>query len=413
MLMYQYFNDFFSFKLQNPPSFHSSPLTFPVGENLNIVLITLEPKSDKDPACPLGLGNIFQYEDPLPRYPSQQHQAPIHPVEHCNDSSVDYGVVSIAPKSNAFREEEDEEKRYNRREDGDNLKGKCQRCTAEDTYEKKQWSNMNGQFAGFYAPQARSPLPLTSTQICMLPHMVINTQTDMSILAQAHGTSPLNSVLQRKSQVDREAEDREALFFIVKNNPQTGLFHCLVNAQTNKMTENVADTEEDVRIRTDRNMDKGVEEACKREKVPLLSAYASQDMVPHFHTELSDSLPDDYGIVRVNTAHSADEDDYDNNEEEEGAIRINWDLKTNKLDLPEMAMYWQRGMTGSSQGDSWSEDQMRGEDEEVMMGRPRLENVFVRQPSEEDAAREMERGGATAWEVEEFVTKWNLVIPQE
>lgn len=402
----------FSFKLQNPPSFHPPPLTFTNIENPNIILITIEPSSDIDPAV---LEPNLDCPDPPPRYPPQRPVTPSEPVEPWDDLSVDYGLVSVAPKVDVIREEEDREKRHDRGDDGSELKGKCQRCVAGEIYEKKEGRAEDGHFTGFYAPQAKPCLPLKSTVICTQTHMKKYThkraQTEMSTLAQAHAWSQLNSGLPTQTQVDRK-KDKEHPGLFINKNPQTGLFQVGMGK----------DVEGKVKV-TDEKFDGDAEEGSKNEKVPLLSAYASQNMInmPPFHTERSDFLPDDYDIMRLATAHTVEEGDDDCREEEEGTICINWDPETRKLVVPEMNMEFnkQRGMDGLRQGEKGSRDQRGREDEDVKVikGMLRLENVFVRQPSEEEeeagALREMGRGGATECEMDDFVTKWNLVIPMD
>lgn len=362
------------------------------------------------------LGSI-NCPDPPPRYSPQRSETPLEPND---DSSVDYGLVGIAPKINVMRDEEEREKRHDRGGDGNELKGKCLRCGAQNSYEKKEWRVEDGWFTGFYAPQAKSCLPLKSTVICKQTHMPIHTQTEMSTLAQAQAWSQLNSGLLTQTQVDRETEDRMLTELFINKNPQTGLLHIPLNLQTNEEVERGEDMQGKARVTDEKFV--GDKEKKVGEKVPLLSAYASQSMtgMPPFHTEKSHLLPDDYGVLRLATAHNVEEGD-DEEEEEERTICINWKHETRKLALPGLDMKFnkQRGMDGLMQGEKGSKQRMGGEYEEVkaMKGVLKLENVFVRQPSEEEeeaaALREMGTGGATGCDVDDFVTKWNLVIPDD
>ncbi|XP_068433418.1 interleukin-20 receptor subunit alpha [Clinocottus analis] len=136
------------------------------------------------------------------------------------------------------------------------------------------------------------------------------------------------------------------------------------------------------------------------EEIPLLSAYACQRTAytPTSRSDRSGFLPDDYGVLRMAAAHAIDEDDY----EEEGNICIDWSPETGKLVLPLMGGLMQRGR-----------EEVEEEEEEKL--ELRLEHVIVRQGSEEKAEekRAMEGGGAAGGEPEDFLTRWNLVIPMD
>lgn len=384
---------------------------FPNTENPNIILITIEPPSDTDPACPPVLGPI-NCPDPPPRYSPQR---PETPSDLYDDSSVDYGHVGRAPDINVMREEEERDKKDDRGEDRNELKGKCLRCGAQNSTEEKAWRVEDG----FYAPQAKACLPLKSTIICRQTHLPMHTPTEMNTLAKAQAWSQLNSGLVTQTQVDRETEDRMCTELFINKNPQTCLFNTPLNLQTNKEVGRGEDMQGKAKI-TDERFVGDAEEGRKSEKVPLLSAYASQSMTGMlpFQTEQSDFLPDDYGVLRPAAALDLEEGDDD---EEEGTICIHWNHETRKLVLPGLHTKFSKqiGMDGLMQGEKGSKERMGGENEEVkaMKGGLKLENVFVRQPSEEEeeaaALREMGRGGATGCEVDDFVTKWNLVIPED
>lgn len=394
-----------SFNPQNPPTFHPPPLMFPNPENLNTILMIIKPSSDKEPLGPVNC------PDPPPSYSPQRSETPSEPKESSGDSLVDYGFVGIAPKINVIREEEEREKGHGRGDDENELKAKCQKCGAQNSYMKKEWTVEDSQFTGFYAAQARPCLPLRST---IVP---IHTQTEMC--TPAHAWSQLNSGLLTKTQGISKSRECTGLF--INKNPQTGLFHIPLSVQTNKE----AGMGGNARV-ADEKLDGDAEGGSKSEKVPLLSAYASQNAtdMPPFHTEQSDFLPDDYGVLRLATAQSVveeEEDDDDYYEEEEGTICINWDNETRKLVLPkaDIRSNKQRDRDGLMQGETGRKEWLSGEDEEVKVtkGVLRLENLFVRQPSEEEEAagapREMGGGGATGCEEDNFMTKWNLVILED
>ncbi|XP_075940760.1 interleukin-20 receptor subunit alpha [Anarhichas minor] len=134
--------------------------------------------------------------------------------------------------------------------------------------------------------------------------------------------------------------------------------------------------------------------AGHNEAVPLLSAYASQNTtdMPTSHSDQFDFLPDDYGVLRLASAHEIDVDDDGDDDKGEANICFDWNPETGSLVLPQMDGMMQREKGG-------------GEEEEVDL---RLENVFVRQGSEEKAEpqREMEGG-------DDFSTRWNLVISMD
>uniref|UniRef100_A0A3B5AA28 Uncharacterized LOC103369148 n=1 Tax=Stegastes partitus TaxID=144197 RepID=A0A3B5AA28_9TELE len=264
---------------------------------------------------------------PPPSYFPQGAETPPLLGEHWDDSSVDYGFVSPAPKINDRR---------------------CEDKTKEDDHS-----------AGGYAPQARS------AHTCKPIHM-----TEVSTPGQ-----------------------------------QTGLLGVPLNLKKEVGWEETI--HEEMRVRADWK-----KEVDKDENVPLLSGYASQNVQNTPRSDQSDLLPDDYGIVRPAAApHDDYHDDDGEEEEEQGAICVNWDPETRKLVLPEFG--GGRGLMLPYRG---RPDMMGGEDEEayVMKGELKLENVFVRQASEEEEAqRQLEKVRATRWEVDDILTKWNLTISMD
>ncbi|XP_040920741.1 interleukin-20 receptor subunit alpha [Toxotes jaculatrix] len=409
----------------SPTFFQPSHQPFPP-EELNFIFISVikdESPSDtdsaiSDPEFPAWQQRIV---NPPPAYSPQRPETPSEP----DDLSVDYGVV-VASKMNVGGEEGPGERRHDREEDGNNLRGKCQKCTAGESYEQKALRVEDG-FAGVYASQAKSFLSQRSTRTCMQTHLPIHSQTEMSTLLQAQAFSQSKSVLltqtqgsllsfqgATKGEVDREEEDGECPGLFLNKKNQTGLFHVPLNLQTKK---HVGKWEEMDRT-DDEKTDGAVEEGRESEKVSLLSPYASQNFpdIPTSNTDQSDFLPDDYGVLSLATAHSIEEEGDEGEEQEEGTICVNWDPETRKLVLSEMAMEFNEngGLDGLIQRKEGSEDRMGGEEEEVnaVKGELKLENVFVRQASEEEteAQRETERGGETGWEANDILSKWNLVI---
>ncbi|XP_070705361.1 interleukin-20 receptor subunit alpha [Pempheris klunzingeri] len=389
----------------SPPSFHMSPLTFPP-ENLKPIIITFIKPSDIEIITSGPEFSKRQIADPPPGYSSQRPEIFPQPEEPWDDLSIDYGFVGVAPEINDRGEEErreERERRHDGREDGNSLRGEHKKDAARGSHKVKEWRVEDGRSAGVYAPQAKS-----------------DAQTEMStLIIQAHAFSQLNSVLPTRTQAPllsfqgatKGEVDREI-----------GLFPNPLNLQTNQGGGMGGEMDGMVRVRTDGWMDGGVEEGSDGERAPLLFAYASQNVraIPTSHDDQSDFLSDDYGVLRLATAHQIKEDG-EEEEEEEGTICINWNPETRKLVLPEVAMEVNKegGLNGSMEGEKGRENRVGGEEEEeeayVTNGELRLENVFVRQASEEEAEAqgEMERGGEISWEVDDVLTKWNLVISMD
>lgn len=372
----------------DPPAFHPPPLTFPP-EKPNLILITiikeLPPESSISvPACAKRPRHCAL---PPPGYASQRPETPPAPEEPWDNLSIDYGFVGVGPKMEISRE------------NGNNLKGEHKKCTAGENSEKKDWEVEDSLFPG-------------------------HTQTETSTLLQAHAWSqpvlpPLLS-FQGAPPLEvngEEEEEREFTGLFLNTTPQTGLFCIPLNLQTNEEgVEEEMDAE--VRVRTDGEIDGGVEERNGSEALPLLSAYACQNItnMASSYAGQSASFPDDYGAVKLATAQEIEQDD---NEEEEGPICVDWDPQTGKLVLPEMAFEYSKrdGLDRLMQAEKGRENGMEGDEEEVnsMKGKLRLENVFVRQGSEEkaEAERAKEIGGGTGLEADDLFTRWNLVISMD
>ncbi|XP_008296014.1 uncharacterized protein LOC103369148 [Stegastes partitus] len=356
----------------NPPSFHPPPLACPP-EKLNVILISVI-NNDSLSEARVATSNPSKPQlritgaAPPPSYFPQGAETPPLLGEHWDDSSVDYGFVSPAPKINDRRCDEG---------DGGSHRG------GEDKTKEDDHS------AGGYAPQARS------AHTCKPIHM-----TEVSTPGQVHAWSQVN--LSQTSEVNRKVE-LPGLF--INKNQQTGLLGVPLNLKKEVGWEETI--HEEMRVRADWK-----KEVDKDENVPLLSGYASQNVQNTPRSDQSDLLPDDYGIVRPAAApHDDYHDDDGEEEEEQGAICVNWDPETRKLVLPEFG--GGRGLMLPYRG---RPDMMGGEDEEayVMKGELKLENVFVRQASEEEEAqRQLEKVRATRWEVDDILTKWNLTISMD
>uniref|UniRef100_A0A3Q1G754 Uncharacterized LOC110968206 n=1 Tax=Acanthochromis polyacanthus TaxID=80966 RepID=A0A3Q1G754_9TELE len=253
-------------------------------------------------------------------YFPQGSEAPPLPGEHSDDSSIDYGFISTAPRINMGRRDEG---------DGGSHLGGEDRMKEDDH-----------PVAG-YAPQAKSVHTCRQIQ-----------GAEVSTPVQAHAWSQFPA--DRKKEVDED------------------------------------------------------------ENVPLLSGYASQNIQNVPHCDQSALLSGDYGVLSRAEAQYAEEDDGYEEEEEQGAICVNWDPKTGELRLPEFN--GEEGLDRLMLPYAARQDGMVGKDEEafVMKGELTLENVFVRQASEEDEPqKELEQVRETEWEVDDILSKWNLTISMD
>ncbi|XP_034436756.1 interleukin-20 receptor subunit alpha [Hippoglossus hippoglossus] len=377
----------------NTSSFHPRPLILPP-ENANFIIISvIKYESDMDSA----ISDLACYKkkiaDPPAGYSLQEPRAPPE-----NDALLaDYAFVGATPQINVGGEEEARDP-WQDRDDGNNLIGERQKC------DKKEWRVEDGHSAGVFSPQAKSNLSQTHVPTYSQTHA----RTGMSTLVQAQSKSLSLSQIQGSLLSDQKGTygDRECPGSVVNKTPQTGLFHDRLNLQTRMKLEMGGKMEEKARVRTDGKIDGAAEEASKSETVALLSAYSSQNL-PTSLADQSDFIPNECGFLSVATAHNIVEEE---EEEEEGNICINWDPKTRKLVFPEMVL---DGLMWAEEG---SENRMGGEEVHAAKGGLKLENVFVRQGSEEaaEALREKERGGESGSDgVDGVLSKWNLVISMD
>lgn len=334
-------------------------------ENLNFILITVIQPSDierdiSEPACPEQQQCTA---DPPPGHAPQRSETPPAPDESWDDVSIDYGFVGMAPKINVTEDEKERERKHGG--GGGNYKDEEQKCVSGDGYKRKEW-RVDGCFAGVYAPQAN------------------------------------------------HNQDKECPGLFRNSTPQFGLFHIPLNLQSKKEGGMGVEMDRKVRVRAGGKIDGGVGEEGESERVPLFS-YASQNIkdMSIFHADQSDSLLNDYGVLRPAT-----EDEIDEEEEEETSC-IDWDPMTRKLVLPEFAMEFtnEGSLDELMHGEKGRENRVGGEKDKVnaMKDKLTLESVYVREASEEEAEAEagMEKGGERQWEADDILTKWNLVISME
>ncbi|XP_030577704.1 interleukin-20 receptor subunit alpha [Archocentrus centrarchus] len=349
-----------------PPPFYKSPFTFPP-ENLNLIPISsIGPELPGNiypipvPACPRY---ILQVAGPPPSYSPQRHEASSEPEEPSDDSFVDYGGISMAPQITVGREEE---VRGERRDD-------------------EEPRVQSGHSAGAYAPQTNSSCTCGQTP------MQIQTRghTEMNTHVRAHAWPPASLGLWKQKQllsfpgsamsvVNKKKGDRETPSEVVS---------LQLNLQTKEEVEQGEELDEEMMLSVER---------------PLISAYASQNVtnMSASHSDQSKTLLNDYGVIRV--AARKEE------KEERGTL---WVPKNRKLVLPKMEFNHERWVDEPL----LSERGIREEEEEyVTRGRLRLEDVFVRQASEEEAAqKESENDGEMGSKVEDIFNKWDLKIPMD
>ncbi|KAM9355191.1 interleukin-20 receptor subunit alpha [Pholidichthys leucotaenia] len=337
------------------PGFSPPPLTIPP-EKTNLTEISLVKEeiaqllpSLSAPACPTCQPHLA---DPPPSYSLQGPGPPSESSEHedpIDDSFSDYGSVRVVPQIGAEVNE----------------------CPSGE----------------FYAPQARS-------------HMAIQprAQLEMSTSMQAHGWAPVDSAVQTLTfqnspiaRVVRNDGKRQPGALFLSKTPQSGPSLVPLNIQTHRGEENGR-----ANPVSEGTLDVGVEGENKPENVPLLSAYASQN-IRNMSTSHSDTIGDDYGVLRLAPEQEAEVDYYgDDDDGEDSPLSFDWE--TTRLELSQMRM---RLNTSG------------GEDSFVMKGGLRLEDVFVKQSSLEEVHREPENEEDMSSEVDNVLNQWELVISMD
>ncbi len=360
-----------------------------------------------------------QVADPPPYVP-QGSETPPESEGSWDDVSIDYGFVSAASNIND-RGEEEERQRMDRGDDGNNLGRQDQNDLSRDSCEKNKCRVKDGPSAGVDTAEEKPYLSQISTQT----HTPICTQTELSTLLQARPFSQATSTpltqtqspflsFQGDTKVENDGEKRNGEFsgLFIDTISQTGLFRVPLNPQTKKEGGMGEEMDGEVRVRTDGNKDEGVKEESEseNERASLLSAYVSRNMSTS-PTDQSDFLLYDHGVLGLAAAGRIEDDEEE--EEEEGTLCIDWDPKTRKLVLPEISMAFtkQAWLDSSMQGEKRDEKRLgrekEGEEVGVTKGKLTLDNVFVRQPSEEEEETQGEM------ETDDLLTKWDLVISMD
>ncbi|KAK1889474.1 Interleukin-20 receptor subunit alpha [Dissostichus eleginoides] len=248
----------------NLPTFHQPPLTFPPENPKPIIITIITIIKDQQPES--GTPHSACPKKPTPGYASQRPQTPPAPEEPWDDLSVHYGFLATAPKIEI------------RGGNWNDLN-----CPVRGSYEKKECDVEDDHSGG---------PPLT------------NAQTEMSTLIQSHAWSlPVLTPLvsgqgASMGEVKGKEEEREFPGLLISPIPQMVFFHIPLNLLAKKEGGMGEEINGNMRVGTDGEMD---ESEC--EVLPLLSAYASQNTMQISHSDQSDDLPDDYGVLTMNTAH--------------------------------------------------------------------------------------------------------------
>ncbi|CAG5928178.1 unnamed protein product [Menidia menidia] len=375
-------------------SFRLAPFMHPP-DKFNLTKVEPQP----DSSVPEGQLHI---PDPPPRYSPQRIDEHPEAEEPCDDTSSIYAFHSMASEMNPRGVEEGG--RRNREEGGDGN---------DVTGSNKNEESSDGHPAGVYAPQAKSFTSQGPTHTCKQTH---TRQTEGNALVRAHAWSQINPTspaqtqsklpssqrpVTRELNIERKNGGVPGLFLC--NDPKTGLISVLQNLQREQNVEEKAKVDEKIVVEEEEGKD------C--ELVSLLSSYPSGNMKSTLtsYSAKCDCLSRVNAVLGAAVMQNAGEDYLaDDGEEVEEAMCNNWNPQTRKTGPPEtkVGLNMKEGLNGMIPSERGKEDRMPGKDGETyaMKGNLTLESVFVRQTSEE------ERSQAAGSEVEDILTKWDLVI---
>lgn len=370
-------------EILRPPHFSKPPWTLPSESPSLLFIAIMKPSEITNGVSETTHPVQQQHNTEPPPYAPQGTETPAEPEGPWDDLSVDYGFVGVASNIHNRDEEEDRKKRHDRGEDGRNPGRIRQKDLSRDSCENKEWIVENGHFAGIYAPQKTSYLSQKSTHTCSQTHTPIHTQRERCTLIQAQTFSQANSASWTQTQSPPQFPG------LFKKTTETDLFHAPVTLNTNHEGELGEEMDGKVRVPADEDMDEGVTEESESERSSLLSAYVSHNIkdMSTSYTDQSDFLSKNYGVLRLAAAGKIEEDE-EEEEEEDGTLRVDWDPMTGKLVLPGIAREFSKEAWSDNlmQEEKRRENRLGGVEEEVNMVKdePTLENVFVRQASEEE-----------------------------
>ncbi|XP_007561075.1 interleukin-20 receptor subunit alpha [Poecilia formosa] len=362
----------------NQPSFHSCPIVF-LPDNATLQLTSIIPNKPPPEIQPFI---------PCPPYAPQRADVPQEPEEPMNNLSDDYAAVVRKKVSG-------ENTRQREPEEGvavNNLKDEHQKNA--DCYEKKDVKIKDGNASSGYKPQAKT--------FGQSP-----TQTEVSALLQSLPCSLRPPVSPSQTQAPTQSNQRSfSDKQTIENNTESSALWFTKNAQTHPFNIHLnlpllKEKEKREKI------EGGEQEQNQCENVPLLSKYASQVIptTPAVHPQQSDHLSDEYGALIQATAQKAEAGDF------KMEMCSNWNPGNiqEMLPMPGMTFNCDERLGGMQPSDRGKEDSIGGTFEGKYMTRNhlKLENVFLRQASDEGAGAQMEE------DMDNILSKWHLVISND
>lgn len=376
----------------NPPPFHPPPPKLP-SDNPEFSLIT--PIVDKLPldtngqkSDPTPIRQPPHNLDSPPSYTRQSPETPPPPEELWDDLPVEYGFVGVNPEVTIGGGEDNMILRSEGGEGGARLNetdAENHNYNKQEQEVKEFSTRMNALRSSPYLSQMSSHTELSSlTQAQAWPQMnpVFLNHTHESV-------RPVQEA--NRGVIDQERERCSGLF--LNKNPQTGLFDLaldLLNGSEGSMEEEVKEKV------MGRRTDGDEEEGCESEKVVLLSAYASQKIgaMPAPRCHQLELLPHDYHVLRSAEMQKT---------EREGVLIVKWDPES-RIVFPEVDFREETGL------DQLELEMLHREEREEVNRELRLENVYIRQQSEEEAEEQVAK---ETGEEGDILTKWNLVISMD
>lgn len=370
-------------------------MTFaPENLNLNLILVSVIPdesRPDWDTTTSDFAFHKKKNASLSSEYSPQREEDPQEP----DAFPIDYGFVGVASETSNGE-------RFDRGEDRDDLNGLHKECIVGESCDKKDCGLKDAKFFNVDRTQSDSYLSQATNTITQ-------TQTRSPINSQAHGQVEISKLVKAQpwslggSEVkEREDEDNSGLFL------NTSVFTVPSYLQQNTQVGVKEEIYKEVRVRPNESNDEAAEEGSKDETVALLSAYASQNIrvLPPNHVEQTDLLQNNYGLLSVASGMENDDDA----DEQEG-LQIVWDSETRRLVFPGIGT--EAGIDDMKEREEEKEDRVGGEEGNAVKGELKLENVFVKQASEEEIEGETEGDGEAEWEADDILSKWNLIISMD
>lgn len=250
--------------------------------------------------------------------------------------------------------------------------------------------------AGAYCPQTNTSCTYGQTPM----QIEARGHPDVSTHVWAHAWPPVSLGLGKQNLAPLKSYPGSAMSVVSKKKADRETTSVLVSLQVNLQPKEEVEKGEEV------DEERMLSVNWQGDKDSVISAYTSQNNanMSASHSDQSDALLGDYGVMRAAPRKDREEKYFD----DEG--RTLWVCKTRKVVLPKMDI----------EVDGWVDEPLllkRGirEDEEyVTRCRLRLEDVFVRQASEEEAAqKESENSEEMRSKEEDIFNKWGLKIPMD